>query len=90
MIDCRGCRSYKKNTVPPCWVVAESEAQYSCLCGTAFDTVDAVRSAIPKGFKFLVVVKKTYLYSKLFFYNHLYRNSLFSDFIRQAVKNKKR
>ncbi len=27
-------------------------SRYSWLCGTASDAVDAVRSAIPKGFKF--------------------------------------
>jgi len=46
--DCRG--------LPASGVVAadtrKMSFRYSQLCGTASDAVDAVRSAIPKGFKF--------------------------------------
>ena len=48
MSDCRGLSASGV-------VVADTMKMsfcYSQLCGTASDAVDAVRSAIPKGFKF--------------------------------------
>jgi hypothetical protein len=43
--DCRGCPKLIMAT-------RKMSCRYSRLCGSAFDAVDAVRSAIPKGFKF--------------------------------------
>jgi hypothetical protein len=35
-------------------------------------------------FKYIAVVKKTFRYPNVFFYNRLYRNSLFRNFIMES------
>ena len=60
MSDGRGCRSYKENVIP-------LSARQCGGCGTASDTVDTLRSASPKGFKFLVVVINSTGFQTLYF-----------------------